>query len=135
MKRISTRKKCEPLLMLHGRILYRDRHGDITDVTEDSVYALKKFAEDGELAIYILNQCRKRLDLLFMAAEHRSQVDASLVRLAVEDIKTDLGEHGDLNGYIHLTQEMFEHSEALPPLPTPDTGNARRSFTLVKPAS
>lgn len=135
MKRISARKTCKPLLMLHGRILFRDNHGDITDVTEDSVYALKKFAEDGALAIHILNQCRKRLDLLFMVAEHRSQVDASLVRLAVEDIKIDLEKGSEVSGYIHLTQEMFEHSEALPPLPTPDTRNAGRSFTLVKPAS
>jgi hypothetical protein len=133
MTRKST-KKCDPLLMLHGRILYRDRHGDITDVTEDSVYALKKFAEDGELVIYILNQCRKRLDLLFMAAEHRSQVDASLVRLAVEDIKMDLRNGSELSGYIHLTQEMFEHSEALPPLPTPTTRTNGCSLSLIKPS-
>ncbi|OQW32899.1 MAG: hypothetical protein A4E19_05980 [Nitrospira sp. SG-bin1] len=134
MARKST-KKCDPLLMLHGRILLRGRDGEITDVTEESAYALKKFAEDGSLVIHILNQCRKRLDLLSMAAENRSQMDASLVRLAIQDVQADLEDGSDLHGYIHLTQEMFEHSEALPPIPMPGTWSAGRSFTVVKPAS
>lgn len=135
MARESTRKKVKPLLMLHGRILFRDRVGEIRDVTQQNIFGLKKFAEDGDLAIYILNQCRKRLDLLFMAAEHRSHVDAGLVRLVVEDIRSELEDGSALAGYIHLTQELFEHSEALPPMPTPDTGDTSRTLTLVKPAS
>lgn len=41
MARITPNKKCEPLLMLHGRILLRDQDGKITDVTEDSAYSLE----------------------------------------------------------------------------------------------
>lgn len=128
-------KNMEPRVMLHGRILYRNHEGEISDVTEQNNLGLKRFAADGELALYILSQCKKRLDLLFMAAENRSQVDASLVRLAVEDVRTDLEEGSELRGYVDLTQELFKHSEALPPLPTPDTRKTGRSLTVVKPAS
>lgn len=130
----STGKQCEPVLRLHARILFRNQQGEIVDVTKDSPYALKKLTEDGSLAIHILNQCRKRLDLLFMAAEHRSQIDAGLVRLAVEDLKLDLEEGSELAGYVYCTQELFEHSEALPPLLTPDSRKAGRSLTIIKPA-
>lgn len=135
MARTPTEENNQFRLMLHGRILLRGRDGEISDVTHEDHWGLKNFEEDGALAIEILNQCMKRLDLLYMAAEHRSQMDASLVRLVVEDLKSNLEQGSDLAGYIHLTQEMFEHSEALPPLPTPDTGNSGSSLTLVKPAS
>lgn len=46
-----------------------------------------------------------------MAAEHRSKVDASLMRLAVEDVRSDLEEGSELRGHIDLTQELFAHSE------------------------
>ncbi len=134
MARTSTRKECEPLVMLHGRILFRDRDGSISDVTQRTSWGLKTFAENGETAIYILNQLRKRLDLLFAAAEHRSKIDASLVRLAIEDIQIDLEDGSHLAGYVAMTHEMFEHSEALPPLPTPDSRNTGRSLSLIKPA-
>lgn len=135
MAKELTKRKVTPLVMLHGRILYRDRCGEISDVTHQNIFGLKKFADNGARVNHILDQLRKRLDLVFMAAEHRSQMDAGLVRLAVEDIKLDLEDGGDLTSYVCLTQELFEHSEALPPLPTPDTWNASHSLTLVKPAS
>lgn len=128
-------KSVEPRVMLHGRILYRDQEGEIRDVTHEDIWGLKKFAEDGELALHILDQVRKRLDLLYMAAEHRSQMDAGLVRLAIEDVRTDLEDGSELRGYVQLTQELFKHSQALPPLPTPDARNAGRSLTIVKPTS
>lgn len=135
MARVSIKNKVEPRVMLHGRVLYRNRDGKIDDVTHQNHWGLKKFAEDGALTIDILDRCRQRLDLLFMAAEHRPQVDASLVRLAVEDIRNDFEQDGELSGYIHLTQEMFEYSEALPPQPTPDTQITGDFLTIVKPAS
>jgi hypothetical protein len=131
----SARKKCEPFLKLHGRVLMRDWNGAISDVTEEGSYSLKKLAEDGELVIHILNQCRQRLDLLALAAEHRSHMDTSLVRLVVQDLKSDLEKGSELHGYIHLTHEMFEHAEALPPLPTPDPRTPWRTLSLIEPVS
>jgi hypothetical protein len=128
-------KKNEPMLMLHGRIMFRNNHGEVSDVTHAKVFGLKNFADAGATAIHILNQLRKRLDLLFMAAEHRSHVDSSLVRLVVEDINLDLMDGGDLAGYVHLTQEMFERSEALPPVSIPDSWDVSQSLSLAKPAS
>jgi len=134
MARESTKKECKPLVMLQGRILLRNRQGEVRDVTEYEYWGLKHFTEDGALVIDVLGQLRKRLDLLFLATEHRSQIDAAVVRLAVEDIRSDLEDGSDLHGYVHLTHEMFEHSEALPPLPTPDTRKTGRSLTIIKRA-
>lgn len=70
-----------------------------------------------------------------MAAEHRSQIDTSLVRLAVEDLRADLEQGSVLAGYLNMTQEMLEHSEALPPQPTPDSRNRNLSLRLINPTS
>lgn len=112
MAKNLSKKKSQFCLMLHGRIVLRDRDGEMSDVTHRDIWGLKKFAEDGATAIYILNQIKKRLDLLLMATEHRSQIDASIVRLAVEDIRIDLQEGSEVAGYLFMTQMMFEHSEA-----------------------
>lgn len=134
MARKSTKKEGKPRVMLQGRILFRDQFGEINDAIHDHIHGLQKFADTGAQAICHLNRIEKRLDLLFAAAEHRSQVDASLVRLAVDDIRSEMEKNHDLKWYLRVTQEMFEHSEALPPLPTPDTRNTGGSLTLIKPA-
>ncbi len=126
----------EPLLMLKGRIFYRDREGQVQDVTDREQLGLKRFAEDGSLVLHILNNCRKRLDLLSMAAEGRTQLDASLVRLTVQDVRAELEDGSEVAGYVHLTRELFAHAEAGPPSPTsdhnislkrgPETGNGQQ---------
>lgn len=108
-------KKSEPLLSLQAKVLYRDRDGRLSDVTHQSQFGLKKVAEDGALALHILNNCRKRLELLRMAAESRPQIDAGLVRLALDDLRIDLEEHGHLAGYLDRTHELFNNSQALAP--------------------
>lgn len=105
----------EPLLMLQSRIFYRDREGLVQDMTDRERFGLKRLAEDGSLALHILATCRKRLDLLFMAAEGRTQLDTDLVRLAVHDVRAELEDGSELSGYVHLTQELFANSEALIP--------------------
>ena len=110
----------EPLLMLKGRIFYRDREGQVQDVTDREQLGLKRFAEDGSLVQHILATCRKRLDLLFMAAEGRTQLDADLVRLTVQDVRADLEDGSEVAGYVHLTRELFAHAEAVPALATSD---------------
>jgi len=127
----TTRKLVEPRLMLHGRIVYRNHDGVISDVTKQETFGLKRFADDGTLAIHILEECRKRLNLLYMAAEHRSHMDASLLRLAVDDIRRELADGSELAGYIHLTQELFEHSEALLPIQAPDPQGTGHTLTLI----
>ena len=128
-------KKTEPLLSMQAKVLYRNRDGRISDVTDRNIFGLKKFAEDGALALHILNNCMKRLDLLSMAAETRPHIDAGLVRLAVDDLRIELEDGSHLAGYVGLTHELFSNSEALPPQPTPDTRNSGDSLTLVRPAS
>ncbi len=76
-------KKTEPLLSMQAKVLYRNRDGQISDVTDQNLFSLKTFAEDGALALHILSNCMKRLDLLSIAAETRPHIDAGLVRLAV----------------------------------------------------
>lgn len=116
----------EPLLSLRAQVLYRDREGRVSDVTNQNLFGLRKLAEDGALAIHILNQTLKRLDLLLLAAEHRPHVDGSLVRLAVQDAKSELEDGSHLAGYVHLTHELFEHSNALAPHRTAGERRIRR---------
>ena len=115
LKTTIATKKTEPRLSMQAKVLYRNRDGQISEVTDQNIFGLKKFAEDGALALYILNNCMKRLDLLSMAAETRPHIDAGLVRLAVDDLRSELEDGSHLAGYVGLTQELFNNSEALPP--------------------
>ncbi|MBX3328476.1 MAG: hypothetical protein U0223_12865 [Nitrospira sp.] len=105
----------KPRLMLEGRILYRDRDGQVSDVTHRELFGLEKFAENGSLVLRILADCRKRLDLLFMATEGRTHLDADLVRLTVRDLQAELRDGCEVDGYVRLTQELFENSKPLTP--------------------
>lgn len=108
-------KKPEPLLSLQAKVLYHDRDGRLSDVTHQNQFGLKAVAEDGALARHILNNCRKRLELLSMAVESRPQIDAGLVRLALDDLRIDLEEQGQLASYLDLTHELFSNSQAIAP--------------------
>lgn len=137
MKPNTTRtpETTKPQLSIRAQVLFRDREGQISDVTHQNLFGLKKFAEDGTLALYILNQCRKRLELLFLAAEGRPHVDADLVRLAVDDLRTDMEEHSQLASYVQFTQELFTNSEALVPRHPSGTRTPSRALSITKPAS
>lgn len=119
----------EPLLSLQATVRYRDRDGRVTDVTNQKSFGLKAFADDGSTALYILENCRKRLALLSLAAESRPSIDASLVRLAVEELRSEFDEGSELVTYVRLTQELFSHSEALTPRQTPHVRTAGRALS------
>lgn len=125
-------KKSEPLLSLQAKVLYRDRDGQISDVTHQNIFGLKKFAEDAGLALYILNNCRKRLELLFMAVEGRPSIDAGLVRLAIDDLRTELEDRSHLASYVGLTHELFSNSESIAP---PQMPGARTAGRRLSPAA
>lgn len=133
---IATRTT-EPLLSLRAQVFYRNRNGQIRDVTHEDIFGLKKFAEDAALAEHVLNQCQKRLDLLYMAAERRPHIDAGLVRLVVEDLRLDLEAGSQLAGFVGLTHELFRNSKALAPEQTAGvhtgraTGPARRQRPAI----
>ncbi len=125
----TANNEVEPLLSLQATIRHRDRDGLITDVTNQKTFGLKAFEEDGALALYILEKCRGRLNLLFLAAESRPSIDASLVRLAVEELIGDFDEAGELATYVRLTHELFSNSEALTPRQTPHARTAGRPLS------
>lgn len=108
-------KNMEPRLSLQAKVLYRNRDGRISDVTHQNLFGLKKFAEDGDLALRILNNCMKRLDLPSMAAESRPHIDAGFVRLALDDLRSDLEDQSHLASYLDLTHELFSHAHGLAP--------------------
>jgi hypothetical protein len=119
----------EPLLSLQATVRHRDRDGQVTDVTNEKTFGLKAFAEDGALALYILEKCRRRLDLLSLAAESRPSIDASLVRLAVDELIGEFDEAGALATYVRLTHELFSNSEALTPRQAPHARTAGRALS------
>ena len=112
---MGTKQKVEPRVMLQGRILYQNHNGVISDATRRDLFGLKSMAENGELALDILDRVWKKLTLLKLAAEGREQLDASLVRLAVEDVLSDLENGSELASYVGRTQELFANATALSP--------------------
>ncbi|MDH5667767.1 MAG: hypothetical protein OEY86_07140 [Nitrospira sp.] len=111
---MESKQNNQPCVMLQGRILLRDQHGVVRDVTHANIFGLTYLAEIGGTALHILEQCKKRLALLGLAAENREHVDANLVRLTVEDVQSDLEEGTELASYVGLMQEMFANATALP---------------------
>lgn len=134
MKPKTTRapRRTKPQLSIRAQVLFRDREGHISDVTHQNLFSLKKFAEDGALALHILNQCRKRLELLSLAAERRPHVGSSLVRLAVDDLLLELEEHSELAGYVGFTQKLFSNSEALAPRQPSGPRTTSRALSISK---
>jgi len=125
-------KEIEPMLALQAKILHRDRDGSVTDVTDQKPFGLKWFAEDGDLALYILGNCRKRLDLLFMAAESRPHIDADIVRLIVNELRSEFDDASELVTYVRLTHELFSNSD---PIAEPEMPGARRAGRAMSPTA
>ncbi len=127
----STSTEVDPRVMLHARVLYRDRNGEISDATHRKLFGLKDMADTGQRAVHIMDECMKRLELLSCAAESQSQVDSAIVRMVVQDVTRELESGSTVSSFVHLSQEMFEYSKALPP----DARDNSGSLTLVKSAS
>ncbi len=121
-KTIPDTKETESMLALQAKILYRDRDENVTDVTDQKPFGLKWFAEDGDTALYILGNCKKRLDLLFMATENRPHIDADIVRLIVNELRSEFDDASEIVTYVRLTHELFSNSE---PIAEPEMPRAR----------
>lgn len=134
-KTIRTPRTQKPQLSIRAQVLFRDREGQTNDVTHQNLFGLKKMAEDGALALHILSQCRKRLDLLALAAERRPQMDAGLVRLAIDDLRSELEDGSHLVSYVGSMQELFSNSEALDLGHTSSAQTTGRNLSSTKPAS
>ena len=125
-------KETEPRLALQARVLCRDQDGLIRDVTDQKPFGLKWFAEESDLILYILGNCKKRLDLLFMAAENRSHIDAGIVRLIVDELRSEFDDVSELVTYVRLTHELFSNSE---PIAEPEMPGARRAGRAMSPTA
>lgn len=122
-------KKSETMLSLQAKVLYRDRDGQISDVTHENLFGLKKFAEDAGLARYILDNCRKRLNRLLMAVEGRPSIDAGLVRLAITDVRSELEDGSHLACYVGITHELFSNSDPIAGPGMPGARTAARALS------
>lgn len=131
-KTTTETEETEPRLALQARVLYRDQDGQMRDVTDQKPFGLKWFAKDGDLALYILGNCKKRLDLLFMAAESRSHIDAGIVRLIVDELRSEFDDVSELVTYVRLTHELFSNSDPIAPQQTP---RARRTGRVMSPTA
>ena len=119
-------------VMLHARVFLRNGAGEIFDVTrddEDYGYGLKSLARMGLYAADEIVRITELLDVLALAAENRSQIDAGLVRRVLEEVSVWLDQSGDLASYVRHSQELFEQAEALPPS---DATEKRTGRLLVK---
>lgn len=135
---MTTEKKSEQPgaahAMLHARILYRDCHGEVSDMTQDENaygFGLKSLARMGATAVDELVRIHELLDVLALAAESRGQIDAALVRRVLEEVSTCLARSGELASYVNYTQSLFEEAKALPPLGEAEMEEAARSLALV----
>ena len=55
-------------LTLQGRVILYETTGETTDLTDSDYAGLESFADEGRIAVYILEECRSRLGLLKTAA-------------------------------------------------------------------
>src|SRR5690242_12985736 len=93
--------------ILHARLLYLDCNGQIRDVTQDEDkygFGLKSLQQLGANAADELVRIDELLDVLALAAENRSQIDAALVRRVLQEVGTCLDQSGDLASYVRHTQ-------------------------------
>lgn len=128
-KTTTETEETEPRLALQARVLHRDQDGQIRDVTDQKPFGLKWLSEDGDTALYILANCKKRLDLLFMAAENRSRIDAGIVRLIVDELRSEFDEVSELVTYVRLTHELFNNSDPIAPSQMPGARTAGRALS------
>lgn len=128
-KTTTETEETEPRLALQARVLHRDQDGQIRDVTDQKPFGLKSFAEDGDLVLYILGNCKKRLDLLFMATESRSHIDAGIVRLIVDEVRSEFCDVSELVTYVRLTHELFSNSDPIAPSQMPGTRSVGRAMS------
>lgn len=131
-KTTTETEETEPRLALQERVLHRDQDGQIRDVTDQKPFGLEWFAGDGDTALYILANCKKRLDLLFMAAESRSHIDAGIVRLIVDELRSEFDDVSELVTYVRLTHELFSNSD---PIAEPERPGARRAGRAMSPTA
>lgn len=131
-KTTTETEEVEPRLALQARVLCGDRDGRIRDVTNQKPFGLKWLAEDGDLALYILGNCKKRLDLLFMAAENRPHIDAGIVRLIVDELRGEFCDVSELVTYVRLTHELFSNSD---PIAGSEMPGARRAGRAMSPTA
>lgn len=125
-------------VMLQARLIYRDRNGETSDVTQDENdygFGLKSLERMGSDAMDELIRINELLEVLALAAEKRPVVDARLILRIIEEVQTESQESAELAAYVRSTKELFEQAETLPPLNGPGGRKTRRSLTLLKSAS
>ncbi len=123
-------------LVLHARVLLRNGNGELFDVTQDADgYDLANLGQMGATAVEELTRIEELLEVLALAAENRSTVDARLVGRILEEVGVILDRSGDLASYVRHTQTLFEEAEALPPLDKTELKKAFRACPLLKAAS
>jgi len=119
---------------LQTRILFRDRNGGISDVTSDDSeygYGLEDLKERASQAAYHLIRVHELIQLLTLAAENRSTVDAALVLRVLEEMEIGIEDCSDLSSYVHYTQKLFEEAEALPPVNGADQRKTARPLAIA----
>lgn len=125
-------------VMLHARVLLRDRSGKISDVTSDKSefgYGLEDLKGRASHAADQLARIQELLKLLALATENRSNVDADLVRRVLKEVEMGIEDCSDLTNFVHYTQRLFEEAEPLPPVSGLDSAKACRPLTVLKRAS
>lgn len=117
LKHQPSMERSEPTTRLQIRVLYRDRAGSISDVTQDDGRegrGLADLQERSACASFGLCRTRELLELLALAAENRELIDAVLVRRVLSELETELSHSGDLGHYVRYTEALFEDALALP---------------------
>ncbi len=135
MKSEKPKQRVEQKVLLQGRILYRSRDGEVTEQTDNDTMGLNGWATRSSHAKLSLLRVNDLLQLLALAVEDRSEIDAAVVRRVLEEVERELEEGGDLGCYVLATQELFEDAEALPPLSGAQMQPASRTLALVRSIS
>jgi hypothetical protein len=137
MKKRKPSKEQNPAkLRLQARVVLRNGHGELFDVTEDAQgYGLEYLGQAGANAAEDLSRVDELLQVLALAAENRPTVEAHLVGRILEEVNVILDQSGELASYVRHTHELFEEAEALPLLDKTELKKAFRACPLLKAVS
>lgn len=104
-------------LRLQARLLLRDQHGKVIDVTHEKgrgEYGVEGLKDRSARASDALIRVNELLKLLSFAAENRDEIDACLVQPVLQDVEMELSRVGELGCFIDYVEDLFGNAEGLP---------------------
>jgi hypothetical protein len=102
---------------LQARLFWCPSTAAPKDLTTNEFSGLAGLADDGSMALEIVQDCESLLRLLRTAATGGTTMEAKQVTALLDRVLENFGPGSDLDSYLGRTAELFRNLEPLPPMP------------------